>query len=450
MTKTMPLKLIAPAAVLILCGTALAAQFSGAQALPESAGVRRNLTDWFTLPLEELRGRPPEERRTDRGEVFQVRLEERGGVFDVIVAPREVVKLDVYSDDGIFSEMDAVFTADNPGGWILTRDSATGRPLSVVIHFAGDRQVFARFTPGKKGCDGELVIFGARAARGVETGVPFERLYTASFQDIQKWTPTIPWQYAGASPSLYEGCAQMIGVIRSNARRFVPAKDACYDETGEPISILTGEKRPRSEGELQGNKLFFSDAGFLKWIVDGLVAPITQGYTMLAPLTRPTVAYKPGGYQGGIAERYNISFSLDWTRNLASAAAAAKTGRSQRGFIPGVDVVYEPFALADETTHIKDAGYPAGGLYPLLYVLAVMRPDEFYLAAVRESDNSVPPVRFFSRCAVIFPYFDASGRFQGVVFENGEEMSLEDFIGRCKNDTIHLTKVEASTRFFPQ
>jgi hypothetical protein len=61
-----------------------------------------------------------------------------------------------------------------------------------------------------------------------------------------------------------------------------------------------------------------------------------------------------------------------------------------------------------------------------------------------------PEVHFFSKCAAIFPYFDETGRFNVTVFENGTEISLSQFIAKYKKDSVHLTRVESSTRFFPQ
>jgi hypothetical protein len=293
-----------------------------------------------------------------------------------------------------------------------------------------------------------LIIFGAYAARGVEVGVPFERLYTAPFADIKKWAPTIPWYYTAASPLRYEGCLKMLSVISDNKKRFVYVPDAAYDEAGESVSILTGEKR---EARTRENiMLEFSDAGFLKWIIDGLVVPFAGSYTRLSPLTEQTVTYKQGSFQGVMSAQYNLSFALDWTRNLAAAVLSVKTDTAYRAANSGVDVTAEPFALSPATTYTKDSGYPAEGLLPLLYVLAVSYPDTFYLAAIRQTDHVSPEVHFFSRCAAIFPYFDETGRFRVVVYENGVELSLQQFIEKYKKDSIHLTRVESSTRFFPQ
>jgi hypothetical protein len=377
-----------------------------------------------------------------------VRSEEKGGVFSVVVAPREQMNVDVYSEESIYTELAYVYISNSPGAWVLNRDASTGKPLSVIYYFSPDSDVYVQFTPGEKKCYADLVIFGAYAARGVEVGVPFERLYTTPFADIKKWAPTIPWYYTAASPLRYEGVHKMINVINDSKKRFVYVPDAAYNEAGEAVSILTGEKREAQPRE--SIRLEFSDAGFLKWIIDGLVVPFAGSYTRLPPLLEQTVTYKQGSFQGVMSSQYNLSFSLDWTRNLAAAVLSVKTDTMYSAANSGIDVTVEPFALSPALTYTKDSGYPAEGLLPLLYVLAVSYPDTFYLAAIRQTDYVSPEVHFFSRCAAIFPYFDETGRFHVVVYENGIELSLQQFIEKYKKDSIHLTRVESSIRFFPQ
>jgi hypothetical protein len=311
--------------------------------------------------------------------------------------------------------------------------------------------VYVKLTPGNKKFYADLIIFGEYAVRGVEAGVPFERLYTASFSDLRKWTPSIPWYYAALPESRFEGVRQMIGVIRDNQKRFSSVPNAAYDENGEPVDILSGKKRASNPAGSAGGALEFSDAGFVKWIIDGLISAFSETGTSLLPLVAQTVSYKTGNSQDVLGRQYNLSFALDWTRNLAAAILSVKSKKTYSGINSGVDVTVEPFALSAKTTYTKNSGYPAEGLLPVLYTLTATDPDMFYLAAVRQTDlASSPEVHFFSKCAVIFPYFDDRGKFYASVFENGNEMPLAQFIEKYKKDSIHLVRAEASTRFFPQ
>ena len=54
-----------------------------------------------------------------------------------------------------------------------------------------------------------------------------------------------------------------------------------------------------------------SGAGFLKWIADGIIEPITGGRLKREPLILQTVEYKDIGYQGILSESYALSFSLE-------------------------------------------------------------------------------------------------------------------------------------------
>jgi hypothetical protein len=418
--------------------------------LPDSSDVRKKLDSWFTAPLGEIREKNNELHTSDRGQVFQVRLEETQGAFNIVIAPREQMIVDVYSDDGMYSEITHVYISNSPGSWTLTRDAVTGKPLSIVYFFSPNANVFVKLTPGEKKFYADLVIFGSFAARGVEVGIPFERLYGASLSDLRNWTPSIPWFYATLPNSRFEGVRRMIGVIRDNQKRFIFAPNAAYDEAGEPVDILSGKRRTVNPASLSGNKLEFSDAGFLKWIIDGLVEPFSDTKTSLAQLLAPTVNYKSGSFQDTLAHQYNLSFALDWTRNLAAAVISVKQRKTFTALNSGVDVAVEPFALSANTTYTKNSGYPADGLIPVLYTLTATDPDMFYLAAVRQTDLVSPEVHFFSKCAAIFPYFDDRGKFNVSVFENGNEMTLAQFVEKYKKNNIHLVRVSASDRFFPQ
>jgi hypothetical protein len=420
------------------------------RAFPDSSLVRAKLEAWLTQPLSEVRGMRNEIHTSESGQVFQVRMEELESSFNIIVAPRQEMIVDVYSDDGVYSELTYAYVSNSPGAWALSRDSATGKPLAITYYFLPDSNVFARVTPGEQKCYVDLVIFDSYIVRRVEMGIPFERLYSASLGDLRAWTPSIPWYYVARRSANYEDTRQMIEVIRKNQKRFVFAPDAAYNELGESVEILTGERRVLEQSAAASNKLEFSDAGFLKWIIDGLAHQYTQQGISVSSLTKQTVNYKTGSFQGVLATRYNLSFALDWTRNLAAAMLSVKKGKTYVALNSGVDVALEPFALSPHTTYTPHSGYPAQGLLPLLYVLAVTEPDVFYLAAIRQTDYVSPEVHFFSRCAAIFPYIDSAGRFRASVFENGNELSLSQFIEKYKKDSIHLTRVQASMRFLPQ
>jgi hypothetical protein len=247
----------------------------------------------------------------------------------------------------------------------------------------------------------------------------------------------------------------MAQVIRKNLSRIVYAEDAMYDESGAPVYVSTGKSRKTDEKD--ADKLSLSSAGFVKWIVDGLVEPLSGSYVKRKPLLVQTVDYMPTGFPGTMSGQYNLSFALDWTRNLAAAALSVRQGRTYLYKDSAVDVQIEPFAaeLTDEDVrntsgYIKDSGYASESLKALLYILAVTEPNYFYLGAVRQTDMKSPEIKVFNESVAFIPYFDSTGRFNCAVFRNGAETDLEDFMAKYKNCFVNLVRIETSDSFFPQ
>lgn len=426
--------------------------------VPDSAEIRKDLIEtWFEAPLADVRMNRPEVRKNSIGQEFQIRLEESDTTFTIFVSPHASLAVDVYSDRGKKTIIQDVYPGDAEGSWILVRDKLTGNPIRIRWYFSADSDVYVQFSPLKENAYGDFIIFGGYAARQVPSGLPFERFYTASFADITAWTKnTMPWKYAFPRTDLYHSTLQMVNVIREKLPGLVYAEDAMYDENDEPVSVSTG--RPRDIHEEDSDKISLSSAGFIKWIADGIVEPAAGSSLKRAPLIIPTVEYKEDGYQGILARSYSTSFSLDWTRNIAAAVFSVYTGKTYLYPQSGVDVTEEPFSaelspqgIRNTSGYVKDSGYPASFIKPLMYVLACEHPEECYLAAMRGTDRShAPEVKAFNECAVLFPYFDSEGRFACTVFRNGAESSVDDFCRFYRDDFIHLVRMRTTEKFFPQ
>jgi hypothetical protein len=425
--------------------------------IPDSSEIRRDLIEsWFEAPLSNVRMNRQELRQNRAGDQFQIRLEESETTFTVFVSPRAELPVDVYSDKGKSTEIQSIYPGDAPGSWVLVRDKRSGSPLRVRYYFAKDSDVYVQFVPSKNNAYADFIIFGGYAVRQVPTGLPFERFYTASFTDLMSWTKnTLPWGYAYPHTNMYHSTLQMINVIRGKLPDLVYAEDAMYDENDEPVYISTGKQREIPEED--ADKISLSSAGFLKWIVDGLVNPVAGSSLKREPLLIRTVDYDPLGYQGIMAEKYNTSFALDWTRNIAAAVLSVNTGRKYLYAQSGVDMTEDPFCaeltaggVMNTVEYIKDCGYPAVVLKSLMYVFASEYPGECYLAAVLETDRRTSPeVKVFNQCAILFPYFDTGGKFNCVVFRNGEESTIDDFYRSNSSNFIHLTRMKTSDKFFP-
>ncbi len=454
--------------VFLVCAVCASPFFAdwNAYKIPDSAEARRQISrEWFEGSLDFLRGVNSEIRSNQIGTQFQIRLEEQQDVFLVIVAPKSQMKIDVYSSDGMKTSTEDSYNMDSPGSWVLVRSKAGGEPLSVRYYFAKDPGVFIQFRPNKGASSSlaDLIVFDNYAARGVPVGVSFDRFYTASFAEIQALTKNnIPWRYVEPRAGYGDEILVMIQTIRQKLKDISYADDAAYDEAGRPVSIQTG--RERFVPENMKNKISVSSVGFIKWICDGLVEPLSGSYLKLRPLVQKTVDVNPTGSQGVLENDYNANFSLDWTRNLAAAVLSVNSKKTILYKDSGVDVSIEPFAarwtdrgVQSEAGYIKNSGYKIQYLKPLLYVLATINPQYFYLAAIRQTGGGVgrPEVKVFNDAAAIFPYFDADGKFRAVVFYDGVEYSLQQFCDsfaaqRTNDSFAHLARVKASAKFYPQ
>lgn len=429
--------------------------------VPDSSGIRTEIAEnWFEVPLSALREKRPELRENEAGVEFQIRMEETDDMFSVIVAPETAVAVDFYTETGITTKIVSEYPADTAGAWILMRDSGTGKPLHIRYYFAADSDVYVQFSPAGNKTVADFIVFGCFATRNTQVGVPFSRFYTASFADVLSLTEySLPWRYADIFPGQYKNNLRMIETIRKNLHRISYSWDACYDENDNPVEISTGKIRDVDAEDEKENRITMNHAGFLKWIIDGLVKPLTGSAMYLDPLLRPTVSVNPLGYSGIIGEKENLSFTLDWTRNLAAARLSILTRRTYLYENSGVDVTVEPFSaevgkdgIRSVAGYIQNTGYEIKNMKPLLYVLGASEPGYFYLAAIRRRVppfNGLPEYYVFDRSAVIFPYFDNDGYFGCTVFEDGIEMTLSQFVGKYEDSYVHLTRVLSSDRFAP-
>ncbi len=429
--------------------------------IPDSSEIRDCLEEqWFTAPLSEVRQNQPEIRANDNGEKFQIRLEENESTFNVFVAPHAVIKVNVYSDKGMFTEEQDLYPGDAAGSWVLIRDKRTGKPMRIRYYFLKDSDVYVQFSPQGKIALADLVIYGNYAARGVPTGMPFSKFYTASFEDVMNITETkLPWSYVLADPQIYHSMKQMAAVIREKLPLISMVDDAMYDENGDLVHISTGKKFENIDKSDKSEKnLLLSSAGFVKWIADGLVEPVSGGVLKREPLIKETVQIKDNGRQGVLSQKYDLFFSLNWVRNLASAVVSVYSGKTYLFNQSGVDVTINPFAssitdkgVANTVTFVENSGHTVAVLPSLLYVLAATEPGTLYLGAIRGSDRTISPeIMAFNECVAFFPYFQDDGGFACNVFMNGREMTLENFCYYYADDFVYLTRVKSSESFFPQ
>ncbi len=433
--------------------------------IPDSAEIRRTIVDsWLTPDLETLRGYKEQFKDNRIGTTFQIRLEEDDNEFCVVVAPRSEIDINMINGDSVKKVRAAVYPKGAAGSWILFRSKNKGQPLRIQYFFNQDADVYVQFRPEGRKTFADLVVCDSYAAKSVLVGVPFENLYTSSFETIKKWTQkSLPWDKVTVVRDQYPNNMIMAGTILSNLDTFTFADDACYDERGKLKSIFTGKDVSIRDDE--GNLIsaddlkkrhFLSGAGFVKWVIDGIVEPYRGYGTEIDTLTQPTLEFNSVGKNGVISQQWNLTFSLDWCRNLATQAYAIRSSREGDYRSAGLDVKYDYFAeevvngqLVNSAGYIKNTGYNVSKIKSLLYVLAVTEPDWFYLGAIRQGSSIKPDELVFNNCVLFFPYFDKNGKFGCFIFEQGEEITLDKFLEKYNGSYVHLERVKSTEAFFP-
>lgn len=424
--------------------------------IPDSSEIRKGIREsWLEASLTTVRNNQPEILSNIAGQKFQVRLEESDSTFNIFVSPHMIMNVDFVSDSGTITKEEDVYPGDAAGSWVVIRDKKDGKPIRIRYYFVPNSDVYIQFSPYNRTSVCDLVIFGNYAVKGVQTGVPFSRFYTASFAEVMKITKiNVPWEYVTCDGELYHSVHQMAAVIREKLPGIVYHDTAMVDENNKIVDFASGKELVFIDDE---EKLPLSSAGFLKWVADGLIEPISGSKLKRYPLLMQTVEYKDIGYQGVLSNEYTLSFALDFVRNLSSAVLSVNTGTVYKFNESGVDVKLNPFAtgltengLVNTVTFVEDSGYSTGVLKSLLYILANIEPGNIYFGAIRETDYRSPEVKVFNKNVILMPYFETNGLFNCYVFINGAEMSLSDFLIRYRNDYVYLTRVRSNDRFFPE
>jgi len=345
------------------------------------------------------------------------------------------------------------------GSWMLTRRKDTGAGTQIKIFLRSDQQTFIQFHPFTSDkCFMDAVVYGGFIAHSIPVAVSFERLYTMPLNDILRLIENkFPIRYYEPDISNYKDTITFISQVRSRISNLRFVDDGAIDENGKFVFIETLKPQPSN---LQG----FNCSGFTKWLIDGLLRPVTGARLSIPPLKAP-FGKRGSSFTAKWEEEKDIFFGLDWIRNLAAEANGTLRTPSHRA-IEEFEIRNENFAyvLANEKrtfvtrsypSFLPEAGYGFEGLHPLLYTLAIDEPFCFYLAAVNKeiSDPSLPKgtpsLRQYYHVAALVPYFDENGFFKIVVFESAAETSFAAFRNRYPRQYVNLVKIPISPTFDP-
>jgi len=377
-----------------------------------------------------------------------------GGAVQVQAASRNN-ELNVF----LLRERNGTFPGWAQGSWIYTRDLATGAPLRIRVFLRSDPQTYVQFRPlGTDKSIIDVVIYEAYVVRGLAIGIPFERLLTLPVEEAlaaagsrfpRRYFEPDPDLYQTICPSRYNRNNNLLARVRAVLPNLNYEDDGAIDERGRYVSIET--LRP------QTNPVGLNCSGFVKWLIDGMLRPVTGKTLAIEPLKAPATP-RTSSLAANLEDRDSL-FGLDWTRNLA--LEAARILRSPDfAQLDNVEVRRETFAsLIDRTRgsaaartypgFLLNAGFSIEGLRPLLYTLAINEPGYLYLVSVNRERGSSPPQRQHYHTAALVPYFNEYGVFQTAVLESAEETNLAAFIGRHPGALINLVRVPVEGLFEP-
>ena len=344
------------------------------------------------------------------------------------------------------------------GSWILIRNRNSGEAARIRIFLRSDPYTYIEFRPfSADKCQMDVVLYNAYIARSLTLPVTLERLYTMQLGDVLNLAGgQFPRRYFEPNPEDYRLQRQFITKIREGIKGLEFADDGAIDHNGKYVYINTGLEQKGRPG--------LNCSGFAKWLIDGILRPITGERLELPPLKEPF-----GERGSSLTELWEKQrdpfFGLDWIRNLASAAWSRLLSPAFGG-LNEIEVRSDRFSqmalrTRNNTTlyaypgFLENAGYGIEGLQSLLYLQAIDEPGMFYLAAInnemgppatQDNPRGQPRMRQYFHIAAFVPYFSENGVFHIAVFESAAENSFSDFRGRFP---LSERLIDGEMRLFP-
>ncbi|MCL1993562.1 MAG: hypothetical protein FWG66_11520 [Spirochaetes bacterium] len=433
----------------------------------DDSRLRSSLRDaWLTESPVQVMAWPSIIQSLPGGERVQVRVE-RGSDEFVVIFARELHRGRVATaqNAAVPRAPTGQFPGWAQGSWMLTRRIDTGAPVSVRTFLRSDPFTFVQFRPlNQERVLMDVVVYGSYLVYALPLSLSFERLYTMPVNDVLRLAGNrFPRRYFDPNPGDFSAQRQLVTQIRSRLAPLRFVDDGALNESGEFVFIATGQQQ--NPGLNDGG---LNCSGFAKWLIDGILRPVTGERLAIPPLKAPF-----GDRGSGFTERWEDQrdpfFGLDWIRNLASTAGTVLRSQAHSN-LEEIEVRRNLFSrvLVPAGTgfvprsfpgFLPEAGFGIEGLHGLLYTLAIDEPGRFFLAAVNVEmgpattpDNlrGAPRLRQYFHVAAFIPFFDEYGDFRIAVFESAAETSFAAFRNRYPaGHHVNLVRVPIVTAFDP-
>jgi hypothetical protein len=350
-------------------------------------------------------------------------------------------------------ELNGSFPGWAQGSWILTRNKDDGAAARIRIFLRSDPYTYVQFRPlSANRSQMDVVLYDAFAVRAQPLPLAFDRLLTVPVEEaLRAAGNAFPRRYFDPAVDQYRDIRSLIVQIRQMLPGLSFRDDGAIDEKGRYVFINTLQAQEGKGG--------LNCSGFAKWVVDGILWPLTESYLPIGPLKAPY-----GSRGSSLTEPYerirDPFFGLDWTRNLAAQANTILRSAAYNT-VEELEVRRFPFgsvitrsggspAVKPYPGFLLNAGFGVEGLHALLYTLALDEPGRIYLASVNNDRGPAPRFREHFHVAVLIPYFNEFGNFQIAVFESAAETSFTQFRNRYPGHYVNLVRIPVEGMFKPK
>lgn len=392
-----------------------------ADAVPENAAIRDSYRDMFAASVDEVTMLPLSFVRDPR---YGTEVK-----FEVVESNKSLYMLFLNRRHGAYPIAGA-------GNWIVKRSLEDGALLQAKIFLQDSEGAFIRLYPGNARTTMDVYLEGSRVYHEVSIRRELGSLLTEPFEDIVDLTQyRVDWSVlVPQSPTAHDArVAEVANLVEGYLPRLSDSDDGALDADGTYRFI-----DDLSANEATG----FNCSGFAKWVVDGLIYPLTDSYLTIRELKEKHVDLRGHSWSVRFEDQRDPYFGLDWTRNLAVALYRAQ-GRSAES-PEAADVRRVPMFV-----YVEDVGYRLSDLRTVLYLLTRERPGVAYLGSVNRAFGSAPSLRQHVHVVVLFPYFDADGRFRVRTMERNLETDLSSLAERYPGSFVHLVEIPIDGSFEP-
>ncbi|MBN2651457.1 MAG: hypothetical protein JXR63_03665, partial [Spirochaetales bacterium] len=290
----------------------------------------------------------------------------------------------------------------------------------------GDR-VFADF----------YILDDLRVYNQIFIPLTLDSLFYTAFENIVDATKySVNWDYL-LPETVFEDLSNtknMIEQIRNHLEFIDFSSDYSFEEF---------EDSGFSQAGSVNNQIKVNPFTFVKWIADGLYFAKSGNFLDTSELLEKKYNYRGNQWSDRVETEANPFLALDWSRNIAHKFLLLE---NENALYEGADVR----ELIDFEFYKEDVGFSVKDLRRVLYNLAVIRSNYFFIGAISHLSGDENNYRTYQHIVALFPYIDSNGSFEIVVFESGKESSIQELEFRYKKNDyfIHLVEVRLGNHFF--